>query len=433
MTGIPTGTAFRSSRFQPMSKHVLVIGGGVIGLCSAYFLSRDGAAVTVLEKQAVGAGSSSGNAGLVTPSHFTPLAAPGVMAQGLKWMLDPESPFYIRPRLDPELISWILRFRKAANERQAHAAMPLLRDLSWESLHLYEQFAGEEKFEFGFQKRGLLLLFATEKGRDHCLHETSSAREIGVEAEFLDRGELEKLEPGVSFRAEGGVFYPGDAHLSPAAFLDALGDRLRATGTRILTGVDVQTIETDGARFTNARTTAGTFEADACVIAAGAWSAVLVRGLGVRLPLQPGKGYSVMLDRPPIELRIPSILSEARVAVTPLGHQLRLAGTMELAGLDLSINHRRVEAIVRAFPRYYSDFPAEAADRSTPWSGLRPCSPDGLPYIGPLKSCPNLIVATGHAMIGMSLGPVSGLIVADLIAGRSPSVDITMLDPERYS
>jgi D-amino-acid dehydrogenase len=355
------------------------------------------------------------------------------MAQGLKWMLDPESPFYIKPRLDLDLISWILKFKKAATVRQSRAAMPLLRDLSWKSLALYEQLATEEGLEFGFQKRGLLMLFATEKGEHALRHEAALARQIGVEALVLDRFGLEVLEPGVSFGAAGGVYYPGDAHLSPAAFLVAMTDRLRAMGVTILPGTGVLGMGRDGARFTGVRTTSGTFEGDVCVVAGGAWSQGLVRDFHIRLPLQPGKGYSVTIDHPSVQLTIPSVLTEARVAVTPLGHQLRLAGTMELAGLDLSISRRRVEAIIRAVPRYYTGFSAADVDREHPWRGLRPCSPDGLPYLGPLRSYRNLIVATGHAMVGTSLGPVTGSLVADLVAGRAPSIDIDLLDPERFS
>lgn len=416
-----------------MAQNVLIIGGGVMGLCSAYYCAREGARVTLLERQVIGSGSSAENAGLVTPSHFIPLAAPGVMAQGLKWMLDPESPFYIKPRFDADLISWILKFRKAATERQVRTAMPLLRDLAWKSLRLYEQLAGEEHLEFGLQKRGLLMLYASAKGEQRCRHEADLAAQIGVEAEVFDRSQLEKLEPRVSFGAAGGVYFPGDAHLSPAAFLVAMTDRLRTMGVTILPGTGVLGMDRNSTRVTAVRTTSDIFESDVCVIAGGAWSGGMVQDLRVNLPLQPGKGYSVTLDHPPVQLTIPSILTEARVAVTPLGNQLRLAGTMELAGYDLSINRRRVEAIIRAVPRYYSGFSTAAVDREHPWRGLRPCSPDGLPYIGRLRTYRNIIVATGHAMVGMSLGPVTGSLVADLVAGRAPSIDIGLLDPERFS
>jgi D-amino-acid dehydrogenase len=416
-----------------MADRVLIIGGGVIGLCCAYYCARDGAAVTILEREVIGAGSSGENAGLVVPSHFIPLAAPGAMMQGLKWMLNSESPFYIKPRFDTELISWLLKFRKAATERQARAAMPLLRDLAWKSLRLYEQLSGEEHLEFGFQKRGLLMLYATATGEHACRHEADLARQIGVEAEVLDRSRLEELEPHASFGAAGGVYYPGDAHLSPSAFLGVITHRLREMGVTILPGTVVLGIDGNGTRGTTVRTSSGVYEADVCVIAGGAWSHRLVHDLRVNLPLQPGKGYSVTINRPSLRLTIPSILTEAHIAVTPLGNQLRLAGTMELAGHDLSINMRRVDAIIRAVPRYYPGFAPAAADREHPWRGLRPCSPDGLPYLGRLRSYRNLIVATGHAMVGMSLGPVTGTLVADLVAGRSPSIDIGLLEPERFS
>jgi len=414
-------------------KRVIVVGGGIIGLCTAHYLRQDGAEVTVLEKGEVGSGSSSENAGLVTPSHFIPLAAPGVITQGLKWMLDPESPFYIKPRLDADLFRWVWKFRAASTDRQMRSVMPLLLQLARTSFSLYEDLARLKDCEFGFQKRGLLMVFDTERGRDHCVEEADHAHALGLEARVLDPRELAFLEPDIRIKASGAVFYPGDAHLSPTLFVEALTRHVLSQGVVVKTSVQALGFNTTSGRLSGVRTTDGTFEADDIVIAGGAWSPVLARTLGIRLLLQAGKGYSFTLRNPIRKPSIPLILTEARVAVTPMGESLRFAGTMELAGLNLSVNRRRVDAIAKAIPRYLPEFNAENIDRTHPWSGLRPCTPDGLPYIGRFGAYRNLIAATGHAMIGISLAPVTGKLVADIVAGRTPSIDLTLLHPDRFN
>jgi D-amino-acid dehydrogenase len=414
-------------------KRVIVIGGGVIGLCAAHYLQQDGAAVTILEKGEVGSGSSSQNAGLIPPSHFIPLAAPGVISQGLKWMLDPESPFYIKPRLDADLIRWVWKFRAASSDRQMRIAMPLLLKLARISLSLYEDLARLKDCEFGFQRRGLLMVFDSEQGRRHCLEEAHHAHALDLEARVLDPRELAVLEPDIRINASGAVYYPGDAHLSPGRFVESMTHTLHTQGVLVRPFTQVLGFTTSSGRVSGVRTTSGTIEADDIIIAGGAWSPGLMRNLGIRLLLQAGKGYSVTLRNPIRRPSIPLILTEARIAVTPMADSLRFAGTMELAGLDLSVNRRRVEAIVKAVPRYLPDFNSAKIDTTHPWSGLRPCTPDGLPYIGRFGACENLIAATGHAMIGISLAPVTGKLVSDIVAERTPSIDLTLLHPDRFA
>jgi D-amino-acid dehydrogenase len=403
-----------------------------MGLCSAYFLWKSGVTVEVVEREDVGAGSSLHNAGLVCPGHFIPLAAPGAVAQGLKYLLNPESPFYIKPRADRDLLAWMWRFKQSSTEQHVRKSMRLLMQLNELSLALYGELAATEGLEFGLQRHGLLSVFRTERGRAGCAHEAELAHEIGIEARLVDQEELQRLEPNLRWKATGALFYPGDAHLVPARFVRALADFLVARGVPIHTGVPVTGFETQGERVTALQTASGALAADEFVLASGAWSASLLRGLRIRLLQQPGKGYSVALENPPRLPAIPAVLREAKVAVTPMDNFLRFAGTLELAGLDTSITQRRVDAILKALPQYFDDLDLTGVDRRGTWSGLRPCTPDGLPYLGRFRRYPNLVAATGHAMIGITMAPATGKLVSQIVQGLEPEIDIGALGPERF-
>lgn len=415
------------------AKKIIVIGGGAIGLCAAYYLREAGCDVTVLEMDTIGSGSSLHNAGLVVPSHFVPLASPGVLGLSLRWMLNPESPFYIKPRLDGDLAGWFWHFLRSATERRAERAMPLLRDLSWASLALFEDLAKLPEMDFEFRKLGLLMLFRTAHGRARSEKAAEQATKIGVGAQVLDRGGLQEVEPGVRFNASGGVFYPGDAHLTPALFIEQLRECLTRQGVHFFTSTRVTGFGTRPGGISSVQSASGTFIADEFILAGGAWSPGILRLLRLSLPLQPGKGYSVTVHRGSVRPRIPYLLEEDRVAVTPMGDRLRFAGTMELAGLDTSINLRRVNAILRAIPKYIAALEPAAAEYAEVWAGLRPCTPDGLPFIGRFSRWENLIAATGHAMIGISLAPITGKLVKEIVHGKAPSVDLHLLRPDRYS
>ena len=413
-------------------KHIVVIGGGAVGLCAAHYLQSSGCDVTLVERGEIGEGSSLHNAGLVVPSHFVPLATPGTLALGLRWMLRPDSPFYIKPRLDGDLLSWLWHFTRAARNSRVEHSIPILRDMHLASLALFREMAATGRFGFEFTTQGLLMLFRSAHGRTGALRDAGRAARIGIEARVLDAQGIRALDPGAPLRAMGGVFYPGDAHLTPALFVDGLRRDLVSRGVQVRTSTTVTGFITRPLGVAAVRTTNGTIAGDEFVLAAGSWSPGLVRHLRVTLPVQPGKGYSITVSDPPVHLRFPLLLEEARVAVTPMGARLRFSGTMELSGLDTAVNLRRVRALLGSVPAYVGSVDPARLERGDMWAGLRPCSPDGLPFVGRFRSYDNLIAAAGHAMVGISLAPITGKLVAEIVHGRIPSIDLLPLSPDRY-
>jgi D-amino-acid dehydrogenase len=397
---------------------VLVVGAGVVGISAAHFLAASGRSVTVVDRTGLAAGCSHGNAGLVVPSHAIPLAAPGALWQGIKWMFDPESPLYIKPRASLALLGWLFRFGLACSEKRVRRAIPVLRDLHRASAELYETLAD------GYARRGLLILYRTEAGFESGRHEAQVLLDAGIETKVLDVPGVRALLPGLKAEVVGGIHCLEDAHLDPLRFVRRLAAR-SGVEIRLTTveGFDIQ-----GRRIAQVRTSDGPIAAKEVVLAAGSWAPGLARDLRLRIPIQAGKGYSLTFPAPAAAPEVPFILGEDRVAVTPLGDRLRLAGTMELAGLDLSVNERRVAAIRRAGTAALG----ELGEPEEVWAGLRPVTPDTLPLLGRPRRYDNLIVAAGHAMIGLSLGPVTGRIVADLAAGRDPGLDLSLLDPDRF-
>ncbi len=411
---------------------VLIIGAGAVGICAAHYLSSRGRQVAVLDKGEVCSGCSHGNAGLVVPSHSIPLAAPGVLAKGLRWMFNPESPFYIKPRLDPELFSWLWRFGRACDADRARRAVPLLRDLSLESARLFAELEALPGVDFGFEQRGLLTLYQNAKGLEEGRQQGEVLAEAGIGVRLLNPAQVRELEPVACGPMAGGIFYPQDAHLIPGRFVRGLARHLQEKGVGIHTGAEVLDFAMEGQRIAKVKTSKGEFVADEIVLASGSWSRAVARHLGLKLPIQPAKGYSITVKRPPQSPTIPLVLGEAKVGVTPMGESLRFAGTLELAGFDLSVNQRRVGAIRRAVPRYLPDLAPEKLEVQEVWSGLRPCTPDGLPFLGRPRGFENLVVAAGHAMIGVSLSPITGELVARIASGEETRLDLGLLRVERF-
>ena len=404
---------------------ILIIGGGVIGLCCGWYLSQAGRTVTILDRDPTRRESCSDeNAGMVVPSHFIPLAAPGVIAQGLKWMLNPKSPFYLRPRLDPALWSWCWQFFRHANAQHVNDTKQLLADFSLESRRLFLELADELKFDLA--TRGLMMLCHTEAGLEEEAEVAALAKTVGVEAEVCDATRVRELDPDVQMDVAGAVWFAQDCHLDPLDFLNALRIGIRAQGGRFLDG-ECTGFERQGDRLNGIRTADGeTHAAEHVILAVGAWTPELARELDLRIPMQGGKGYSLTLREPAELPRLCSLLKEARVAVTPMGGKLRVGGTMEICGTDLSVNRTRLQGIIEGFCQFFPAFSPDDFTGIEPWSGLRPCTPDGLPCIGPIPVTQNVTVATGHNMLGLSLGPVTGQLVANIVVEKQSGLDIDL-------
>ena len=417
------------------SKSVLICGGGIVGLSCAYYLARDGWAVTVVERSGEGADScAQGSAGYISPSHVIPLAAPGMVAKGLKWMLSSRSPFYIKPRLDADLLRWGWLFARSCTPEHTARSAPVLRDLCLGGRRLFVELAAATGDAFELKQEGLLNLCQTQEILDHETHGLAAlANELGVEARVLDAKQTAVLEPGTRLDIVGSVYFPVDAHLTPRKLMPALTGLLQRMGVAFLWNTTVNGWRTEGGRVAAAQTAAGELTADEFVLAGGSWSAAMTAGLGIRLPLQAGKGYSLTIEQPRFHLTKSMILTERRVAVTPMGDKLRFGGTMEIAGHSDHIRPERVEQIIAGAQAFLPEFTAADFAGIKPWFGYRPVSPDGLPYIGRFGRHPNLTAACGHAMLGVTMAPITGLLVSEILTGREPSVPLSALSPDRFS
>jgi D-amino-acid dehydrogenase len=410
----------------------IVIGGGIIGLSSAYYLQQSGWDVTVLDKGDFSDNCSYGNAGYVCPSHFVPLATPGIVTQGLKWMWNSRSPFYVEPRLNTALISWGLKFMKSATAKHvADTAVPL-RDIALFSQQLYEEWTKLPDFDFAYEKKGLLEMYQTEANEEHSHHIAVEARKLGLDAVMLSKDEVQAMEPQVELNIRGALYFKFDAHLYPQKLMKGLMGILQRNGVKLIPNAEVNGFVKNGKQITAVKTSKQTYDADVVVIATGSWSREIAAMAGMNLSLMPGRGYSVTLEDSPFMFNHPAVLQEGRVAITPMdGNKIRFGGTMEITSTKTPPRFKRVEGILNAVERFVPQFKISLPAEDKIWYGYRPCSPDGLPYIGRVNS--NTIIATGHAMIGLSLGAGTGKLVAELANQQSTSVDLKPYDPQRFS
>lgn len=415
-------------------ENVIVAGGGIIGLSSAYYLQQAGYNVTVLDRSDFLDNCSYGNCGYVCPSHFIPLATPGVVKQGLKWMLNSQSPFYVQPRLSRSLIDWGLKFMKSATKEHVERSAVPLRDIALLSQQEYEQvWFKQPVFDVAYEHKGLLEIFQTPEAAEHAHHTVEKAHDLGLDATLLKYDELQAKEPHTRINGLGAIFFKCDAHLYPNRLMEVLIGLLRERGVHLVPNEEVLRFETEKGAVKRVITSKQSYTADAVVLATGSWSREVAAQLDTRLPLMPGRGYSVTLENSPYHVNYPAILVEGRAAITPMdGNKIRFGGTMEITSTSTPPRYHRVQGILNAVRRFFPEFDVPMPPVEKIWYGYRPCSADGLPFIGRLKRYDNVVVATGHSMLGLSLGAGTGKLVSEMVEGRTTSIDVSPFSVERF-
>lgn len=409
-----------------MNGTAIVVGGGIIGTACAYYLSRVGWKVTILDKGGFGQGCSHANCGFVCPSHVLPLAMPGAIGMALRSLFQKDSPFRIKPRFDPSLWGWLFRFMRRCNRDDMLQAGQAIDALLSSSRRLYDELMQTEGLQCEWQTRGMLFIFRDGAHMDHYAATDELLRErFGLASRRLDDVELLNLEPALKPGLAGAWHYPNDAHLRPDRLLSSWRQVLEGRGVEVREHCRVEEFMRDGKRARGVRTPMGEMPADAVVVATGAWTPFLNKHLGCKVRIQPGKGYSITMARPSVCPAIPLIFEEDRVAVTPMETGYRLGSTMEFAGYDATLNRRRLDILRRAAPLYLREPFGEPVTEE--WFGWRPMTASGVPMIDRSPIMDNVLIAAGHNMLGLAMAPATGKLVAELLSGQTPYVD-----EERY-
>jgi D-amino-acid dehydrogenase len=411
-------------------KNCIIIGGGIIGLSTAYYLQKEGHQVTVIDKSDFTSGASYVNAGYITPSHFISLASPGIITQGIKWMFNASSPFYVKPSLDLDFLKWGLAFKKSATAKKVEKSIPVIKDINLLGRDLYEALKASGDFNFHYQRKGLLMYYQSDKVGEHEWKIGQRGIHEGLGVQNLSLEGIKKMEPNVDLNVKGAVYFDCDAHMTPTDFMPEMVSYLKSKGVKILANEEVKDVIVVNETIKSVVTNNARYEADEIVMAAGSWSSLLTKKLGIKILIQAGKGYRINVERE-TNITIPSILCEANVAVTPMSGFTRFAGTMEIGGINHTINPFRVNAIATAAQKFYNNLEITEQEKNDAQCGLRPCSPDGLPYIGKSSKCKNLTIAAGHAMMGWSLGPATGKLVSEIISDKKTSLDLNPFHPDR--
>lgn len=413
-------------------KKTTIIGGGIIGLCSAYYLQKEGYDITIIDKENITDGCSFGNMGYISPSHFVPLASPGIIAEGFKHILSNTSPFYIKPRLNWPLMQWGYHFLKNSTAKNAKENAPHLNDILQLSRRLMDDLKNDLGDVFDLQEIGCLMMCKKEDTLSHEFHLADDAEKFGLKVERLRRKDVQALEPEVEVDIAGAVLFKDDAHFHPGKLMMALKNFLQQKGVKFQLETTVTSFEKKENKITAVITDKGKFGCENLVIATGSWIPAMAKMLGLKLLLQPGKGYSYTYNHVEKNLHYPAILVDGRCAITPWKKQLRIGGTMELSGINKKILVSRMQGIYNSVKDFYPGLQIDFPPADKIWSGLRPVTPDGLPYIGKAPGFDNVIVAGGHAMLGISQGTGTGKLVCEMVEGKATKIDMTAFRLNRF-
>ncbi|HMK24411.1 MAG TPA: FAD-dependent oxidoreductase [Chitinophagaceae bacterium] len=412
---------------------ITIIGGGVVGLCSAYYLQKAGYEVSVIDRNNITDGCSFGNMGYISPSHFIPLATPGIISQGLKWMMSSSSPFYIKPRLNLDLVRWGTTFWKKATAKNVEQNAPHLNNLLQLSRHLMNDLKNELPGSFDMIEKGCWMLYKSEKTGEHEKHLAEQADHFGLKTISCTAQQVQEYETQVELNVAGGVLYLDDCHIDSSKFMKLLHYYLEKQGVKFHLNTEVRSFEKRNGQITAVITNKESIACEELVIANGSWLGNISKLLGIKMLMQPGKGYSIVYNGLEKNLLYPSILVDDRTATTPINKWLRIGGTMELSGHSDNILPKRVMAIYNAFKKYYPKMNLPEPDIAKAWFGYRPVTPDGMPYIGRHNKYKNLVYAGGHAMLGVSAAAGTGQLIKEIIAGEKPAIGLTAFNPERFS
>ena len=409
-------------------KKVVIIGGGIVGLSTAYYLQQEDCEVIVIDKSDISAGASFVNAGYISPSHVIPLSAPGMVASGIRMMFNPASPFYLKPRFNADLWRWAWAFYKSATAKHVKEAAPIIKDLTVFSRELYQDMKDQSIFDFQFERKGLLMCYQTAKFEDKEAHLAEVAQGQGLEVKRLDKSELHKMEP--ELQAEGAYYFTCDAHSTPGDFMQKMHHYLESKGVIFYTDETVLDFDINSDSVKSLTTSKQTLTFDELVVATGSWTPLLAKKLGVKMLIQAGKGYRINVHRK-TGINYPAILAERNTAVSPMEGFTRFGGTMEIAGINHNVNPLRVKAIADAAHAFYPNITINNNEMAEADSGLRPVSPDGLPFIGRTKYFKNVCFAAGHAMMGWSQGPATGKLVSEIISHKKTFLNMDGFSPDR--
>lgn len=413
-----------------MSK-VIIIGGGIVGLMSAYYLSKHKYEITIIDKTDMLSSCSVGNAGLIVPSHFVPIASPGVFSTWTKLLFEPESQFGLTLSPNKDLISWIWKFYRKSNNKNVKLAEKPLLGFNTMSRELYKDLYRDDNFDFELQEKGVIKLCKTEKYANEEINLAEKAIRLGLNVRVLNNEQLSSIEK-CKMDVVAGVLYKSNAHLTPNKLIEQLIQYLKRQNVKFRTENEVNGFLCENGKIKFVNFNDRCQEVNEVILAAGAYSRDLAKKLKIKLPIQSGKGYSINIEKPKIKPTYPALLIESRVAVTPMGLNLRIAGGMEIDSINHKINYTKLKFILKNVSKYFVEIKIKIPEEKDVWVGHRPLSPDGMPFIGKSDRYNNLTIATGHTMMGLSLGAATGKIVEELITGQNLSFDISQFNPNRY-